>query len=75
VVPYERDLERAAELLNAGKSLQFWSGPGIGGDRDGVARPAVLIPAVLMVVVVATAFMDVGRGPGTVRLFAIASFG
>jgi cytochrome c oxidase subunit IV len=38
-----------------------------------VARPVILIPAVLMVGVVATAFMDIGRGPGTVRFFAVAS--
>jgi len=37
------------------------------------ARPLVLIPAVLMVVVVGTVFMEVGRGPEIIRLFAIAA--
>jgi len=37
------------------------------------ARPLVLIPAGLMVGVVATVFMEIGRGPEIVRLFAIAS--
>ena len=34
------------------------------------ARPLVLIPAVLMV---GTIFMEVGRGPEIVRLFAVAA--
>jgi caa(3)-type oxidase subunit IV len=37
------------------------------------ARPLVLIPAVLMVGVVGTVFMEVGRGPEIIRLFAIAA--
>ncbi|HEV7911025.1 MAG TPA: hypothetical protein VGP28_08055 [Methylocella sp.] len=37
------------------------------------ARPLVLIPAVLMVGVVGTDFMEVGRGPEIIRLFAIAA--
>jgi cytochrome c oxidase subunit IV len=36
-------------------------------------RPVVLLPAVLMVGVVAMIFMEIGRGPGIVRLFAVAS--
>ena len=36
-------------------------------DRD--LRPVILIPAVLMVVLVATVFMEAGRGPTIVRLF------
>jgi cytochrome c oxidase subunit IV len=40
---------------------------------DRSARPLVLIPAVLMVGVVATIFMEVGRGPEIVRLFAVAA--
>jgi cytochrome c oxidase subunit IV len=36
------------------------------------ARPLVLIPAVLMVLVVGIVFMEVGQGPGIVRLFAAA---
>jgi hypothetical protein len=36
-------------------------------------RPLVLIPAVLMVAVVGTIFMEVGRGPEIVRLFAVAA--
>jgi len=39
---------------------------------DRSARPLVLIPAVLMVGVVGTIFMEVERGPAIVRLFAIA---
>lgn len=37
------------------------------------ARPLVLIPAVLMVGVVGTSFMEVGRGPEIIRLFAVAA--
>jgi hypothetical protein len=37
---------------------------------DRSARPLVLIPAVLMV---GTIFMEVGRGPEIVRLFAVAA--
>jgi cytochrome c oxidase subunit IV len=37
------------------------------------ARPLVLIPAVLMVGAVGTLFMQVGRGPTIVRLFAGAA--
>ena len=40
---------------------------------DRSARPIVLIPAVLMVGIVGTAFMEIMRGPEIVRLFAIAS--
>ena len=36
-------------------------------------RPLILIPVVLMVAVVATMFMQVGRGPTIVRLFAVAA--
>ena len=36
------------------------------------ARPLVLVPAVLMVAAVATLFMQIGRGPMIVRLFAVA---
>jgi hypothetical protein len=39
---------------------------------DGAARPLVLIPAVLMVGVVGTVFMEVGRGPEIIR-FSIAA--
>lgn len=40
---------------------------------DRSARPLVLVPAVLMVGVVGTIFMEVERGPEIVRLFAAAS--
>jgi len=36
-------------------------------------RPLVLIPAVLMVCVVGTVFMEVGRGPEIIRQFAVAA--
>jgi cytochrome c oxidase subunit IV len=36
-------------------------------------RPLVLIPAMLMVGVVGTVFMEAGRGPEIIRLFAIAA--
>ena len=36
-------------------------------------RPLVLIPAALMVAVVGTVFMEVGRGPEIIRLFAGAA--
>jgi caa(3)-type oxidase subunit IV len=36
-------------------------------------RPLVLVPAVLMVCVVGAVFMEVGRGPEIIRLFAIAA--
>ncbi len=36
------------------------------------ARPLVLVPAVLMVGAVGTLFMQIGRGPTIVRLFAVA---
>jgi hypothetical protein len=39
---------------------------------DRSSRPLVLIPAVLMIWVVGTVFMEVGRGPDIVRLFAVA---
>lgn len=37
------------------------------------ARPLVLIPALLMVATVGIMFMEIGRGPGIVRLFAVAA--
>ena len=37
------------------------------------ARPLILIPVVLMVIAVGTMFMQVGRGPTIVRLFAVAA--
>jgi cytochrome c oxidase subunit IV len=37
------------------------------------ARPLVLVPAVLMVGTVGTLFMQIGRGPTIVRLFAVAA--
>jgi caa(3)-type oxidase subunit IV len=40
---------------------------------DPSARPLVLIPAALMVGVVVTMFMEVGRGPEIIRLFAVAA--
>ena len=40
---------------------------------DRAARPLLLIPAVLMVGVVGTVFMEVRRGPEIVRLFATAA--
>ena len=40
---------------------------------DRSARPLVLIPAVLMVGWSGRSFMEVGRGPEIVRLFAIAA--
>ncbi len=36
------------------------------------ARPLVLIPAAVMAAIVGTGFMQVGRGPTIVRLFATA---
>jgi cytochrome c oxidase subunit 4 len=39
---------------------------------DRGARPVVLFPSVLMVGAVGTIFMEVGRGPEIVRLFAAA---
>jgi len=39
---------------------------------DRAMRPLLLIPAVLMVATVGTVFMEVGRGPAVVRLFAVA---
>lgn len=36
------------------------------------ARPLLLVPAVLMVGAVGTFFMQIGRGPTIVRLFAVA---
>jgi cytochrome c oxidase subunit IV len=36
------------------------------------SRPFLLIPTVLMVGAVGTCFMQVGRGPTIVRLFAVA---
>lgn len=36
-------------------------------------RSVVLIPAVLMVAIVGTVFMEIEQGPGIVRLFAVAS--
>jgi cytochrome c oxidase subunit IV len=36
------------------------------------SRPLLLIPAVLMVGTVGTWFMQIGRGPTIVRLFAVA---
>jgi cytochrome c oxidase subunit 4 len=36
------------------------------------ARPLLLIPALLMVGIVAVIFMQIGRGPTVVRLFAAA---
>lgn len=40
---------------------------------DRAARPLLLIPAVLMVGVVGTVFMEVRRGPEIVRLFVTAA--
>jgi hypothetical protein len=40
---------------------------------DPSARPLVLIPAALMVGVVGTMFMEIGRGPEIIRLFAVAA--
>jgi caa(3)-type oxidase subunit IV len=37
------------------------------------SRPLVLVPAVLMVCLVGTVFMEVGRGPEIIRLFAVAA--
>ena len=39
---------------------------------DRLARTLVLIPAVLMAGIVATIFMELGRGPEAPRLFAVA---
>ncbi len=36
-------------------------------------RPLIIIPAVLMAAIVATMFMEVGRGPTIVRGFAVAA--
>lgn len=35
-------------------------------------RPLILVPALIMLGVIATSFMQVGRGPVVVRLFAAA---
>lgn len=40
---------------------------------DRAVRPLVLIPSLLMVATVGITFMEVGRGPGIVRLFAVAA--
>jgi len=37
-------------------------------------RPLILVPAVAMLAVILLSFMQVGRGPGIVRLFAVAGF-
>ena len=39
---------------------------------DRAARPLILIPAALMLAVVSVAFMEVRRGPETIRLCAAA---
>ncbi len=39
---------------------------------DRAARPLILIPAALMLAVVSVAFMEVRRGPETIRLCAVA---
>ena len=39
---------------------------------DRAARPLILIPAALMIAVVSVAFMEVRRGPETIRLFVAA---
>jgi hypothetical protein len=36
-------------------------------------RPVLLVPAVLMVIVVAVGFMEVCKGPAIIRAFAVAS--
>jgi hypothetical protein len=40
---------------------------------DPALRPVILIPAVLMVGIAGTVFMEVRHGPAIVRLFAAAS--
>jgi cytochrome c oxidase subunit IV len=37
------------------------------------ARPLLLVPAALMLAAVATMFMQIGRGPALVRVFAAAA--
>lgn len=39
---------------------------------DRAARPLILFPALLMVGIVGSVFMEIGRGPAIVRLFAVA---
>ena len=39
---------------------------------DRSIRPLILVPAALMVATVGMTFMEVRRGPGIVRLFAVA---
>ncbi len=37
-------------------------------------RPIILVPALAMLAIILTSFMQVGRGPVIVRLFAAAGF-
>ncbi|MBV8804967.1 MAG: hypothetical protein JO042_07965 [Sinobacteraceae bacterium] len=49
--------------LEIGASLLPWSRP---------ARPLILVPALAMLAIVVSGFMQVGRGPMIVRLFVAA---
>lgn len=67
--PRLRHLLLAWELLLALLAIEF------GANflaLNPAARPLVLIPATLMVAVVSMAFMEVRRGPETIRLCAAA---
>ncbi len=68
--------QRFRRLLLAGVLLMVLLAIEFGASflpLDRSARPLVLIPAVRMVGVVGTIFMEVGRGPEIVRLFAVAA--
>ncbi|MGI8570974.1 MAG: cytochrome C oxidase subunit IV family protein [Methylocella sp.] len=67
--------ERLGRLLMAWALLMVLLAIEFGASflpSDRSARPLVLIPAVLMVGVVGSIFMEVGRGPEIIRLFAVA---
>jgi cytochrome c oxidase subunit IV len=67
--PRSRHLLLAWELLLALLAIEFGASF-LALDR--AARPLILIPAALMVAVVSLAFMDIRRGPETIRLCAAA---
>jgi cytochrome c oxidase subunit 4 len=66
--PRLRDLSRGWALLLGLLAIEF----GASFALQESARPLVLIPAVLMAGIVATIFMELGRGPEASRLFAVA---
>ncbi|MGI8568479.1 MAG: hypothetical protein ACR2KT_05135 [Methylocella sp.] len=66
--------QRLRGLVGAWALLMVLLAIGFGASfpLDRSLRPLVLIPAVLMVGVVASVFMEIGRGPEIIRLFAVA---